>query len=499
MFGGEYIEMRMSETQRCNKVTIICHGLIGAIISAAYVIEVLKGSRTLLYLAMLMLLAVGPVAVEVGMYKKNPNSDVIRKVVAYSYAVMYAVVVLTTTSLLPFTYILPMLIVITLYGDIIYCVKIGVGAVIINVVDVVYRALTTGYRPDQIPDIEIRVIVMVILVIYLYLTTRVSKGINEDKQRDIEAEKDRVERLLNHIMHLSGELSGGVEQVDNHMSRLDKSVEEMSVAMEEVASGTQETAESVQNQLSRTQEIQNLIDEVGEVGVFIKERMDAATEEMESGVADMELLSKQSKQSRKANETVVSLMGELHTQAEKMNEIIGLINSIANRTSMLALNASIEAARAGGEAGASFSVVAKQVTDLADQTKVATVNIAELIGTVTDELNQVTDAVKVLEENTEAQDEKTENLNKSLNGIMEMTTIIAEKSTGLEKMIGKLSAANGDIVQNIQVISAITEEVTAHSSETLNSCKENQSIVDNVSHITAKLNQDAKELKSGQM
>lgn len=491
--------MRMSEMQRCNKVTMLCHGIIGAIISAAYVIEVLKGSRTILYLAMLMLLAVGPVIVEVAIYKKNPESDILRKVIAYSYAVMYAVVVFTTTSKLPFTYIVPMLIIITLYGDISYCLKVGVGGVLVNVADVIYKALDTGIARADLPDIEIRLIVMVIIVVYLCLTAKVLKQINEDKQQVLETEKEKVEQLLNHIMHLSGELSGGVEQVDNHMSRLDKSVEEMSVAMEEVASGTQETAESVQNQLSRTQEIQKLIDEVGEVGIFIKERMDAATGEMESGVADMELLSKQSKQSRKANETVVSLMGELHTQAEKMNEIIGLINSIANRTSMLALNASIEAARAGGEAGASFSVVAKQVTDLADQTKVATVNIAELIGTVTDELNQVTDAVKVLEENTEAQDEKTENLNRSLNGIMEMTTTIAEKSTGLEKMIGKLSAANGDIVQNIQVISAITEEVTAHSSETLNSCKENQAIVDNVSQITAKLNQDAKELKSGQM
>ena len=491
--------MKISEMQRCNKVTMLCHGIIGAIISAAYVIEVLKGSRTILYLAMLMLLAVGPVVVEAAIYKKDPESDILRKVIAYSYAVMYAVVVFTTTSRLPFTYIVPMLIIITLYGDISYCLRVGVGGVLVNVADVIYKALNTGIAKEDLPDIEIRLIVMVVIVVYLCLTAKVLKQINEDKQQVLETEKEKVERLLNQVMHLSGELSGGVEQVDDHMSRLDRSVDEMSTAMEEVAAGTQETAESVQNQLTRTQEIQKLIDEVGEVGVFIKERMDAATDEMESGVADMELLSRQSKQSRKANETVVSLMGELHTQAEKMNEIIGLINSIANRTSMLALNASIEAARAGGEAGASFSVVAKQVTDLADQTKVATVNIAELIGTVTDELNQVTEAVKVLEENTEAQDEKTENLNKSLNGIMEMTTTIAEKSTGLEKMIGKLSAANGDIVQNIQVISAITEEVTAHSSETLNSCKENQSIVDKVSQITAKLNQNAKELKSGHM
>lgn len=490
--------MTVSAMKRCNKVTMLCHAIIGLMISAAYLLEVVKGSRTIFYFAIIFLLALGPVIVEVIMYRRNPESNILRKVIAYSYAVLYTVAVFTTHSKLPFTYILPMLIVITLYGDIAYCVRIGVGAVIINVIDVAYKALTIGYTGDEIPDVEIRLIVMVMIVVYLFLTTRVSGQINQDKQKELETEKSKIEQLLKQVMRLSGELSGGVEQVDVHMNRLDKSVEEMSVAMDEVATGTQETAESVQNQLTRTQEIQKLIDEIDEVGIYIRDQMNHATGEMESSVADMELLSGQSKQSREANATVVGLMETLHTHAEKMNEIVSLITNIANKTSMLALNASIEAARAG-EAGASFSVVAKQVNALAGQTKEATVNITELIGTVTNELNQVTDAVKVMEKNTEAQDEKTEDLSRSLNSIMDMTTMIDEKTTSLEKMIEKLSVANGDIVQNIQTISAISEEVTAHSSETLNTCRENQEIVDEVSRITAKLNENAQELKSGQV
>lgn len=489
--------MEISEISRCNKVTLLCHGILSALISAAYLLEVIKGSRGIAYFAMIALLCLVPIIMEIMIYRKNPGSTVLRKVIAYSYALLYAVAVFTTNSKLPFTYILPMLIVITLYGDISYCMKIGVGGVLLNVVDVGYRAVTVGFAKDEIPDLEIRILVMIIIVLYLYLTTRVSRQINQDKQQELAAEKEKIERLLNQVMRLSNELSGGVEQVDVQMGRLDKSVKDMSAAMEEVASGTYETAESVQSQLVRTEEIQRLIDEVGEVGVYIKERMDTATGEMESGVADMELLSRQSKQSREANATVVELMKELHIQAGKMNEIVGLITSIANKTSMLALNANIEAARAG-EAGAGFSVVAKQVNELADQTKVATVNIAELIGTVTSELNQVTDAVKVVEDNAEAQEQKTESLNNSLNGIKDMTSTIAEKTSDLEQMIVKLAAANGDIVHNIQTISAITQEVTAHSSETLNTCKENQEIVGEVSRITAKLNEDAHELKREQ-
>lgn len=489
--------MKTSEIARINKVALLCHGIIDGLITAAYLIEVLKGSRTIAYYALLALLAVAPVIVEIIIYKMDPESSKLRHIMACSYGVLYVMVVFTTYSALPFTYIFPMLIVVMLYGDKGFCTRVGIIGILVNVANVAYKAITVGYAKDEVPDVEITLIVTAVVVIYLIMTTKLTQQISVEKQEELAAGKDKIERLLNQVMRLSGELSDGVGKVDDHMTRLDKSVEEMGIAMEEVATGTQETAESVQNQLTRTEEIQKLIDEVAEVGVYIKENMDTASHEVKSGVTNMEALFAQSKQSREANASVVELMNELIIQAEKMNEITGLITSIANKTSMLALNASIEAARAG-EAGSGFAVVAKQVAELSDQTKEATVNITDLINTVASELNQVTDAVKVVEENAEAQDEKTEDLNKSLHNIMDMTANIVERTSSLEQMIEKLATANGDIVQNIQVISAITEEVTAHSSETLNTCKENQEIVSEVTRIAAKLNENAQDLKNAQ-
>ena len=137
------------ETATVNKVTILCHGVISGIISAAYLLEVIKGSRTILYFALIALLALVPTAVEYAMYRKNPASVRIRSVVASSYALLYAVAVFTTHSKLPFTYILPMLIVITLYGNIGYCMRVGVGGILVNVADVAYKALTVGYGKDR--------------------------------------------------------------------------------------------------------------------------------------------------------------------------------------------------------------------------------------------------------------------------------------------------------------------------------------------------------------
>ncbi len=439
---------------------------------------------------MIAALAMVPVIAEAVLYKVNKESRAIKHVMACCYLALYAVAIFTTNSILPFTYIIPMMVVITLYSDQKYCLAIGVAAMLFNIGDVAYQAVTTGYAKEELPDVEIRLLLVALIVIYVVITTRVIQAINENKHHELELEKGKIEKMLQEMLRLSGELSVGIEQVDQYMGRLDKSTEEMGSAMEEVNSGTEETAESVQNQLIRTEEIQKLIDSVREVGEHI-------TEGMEKAAANMEELMHQSEKSREANAKVVVLMKDLQEQAEKMNAIITLITSVANRTGMLALNASIEAARAG-EAGRGFAVVATQVTELSEQTKQAAVNITELIQAVTGELQQVIEAVGVLEENTKAQDEKSVQLGKSLRVITDMTESIAERTKGMEQMITDLSVANGDIVQNIQTISAVTQEVTAHSSETMNTCHDNRQIVSEVSKVAARLNKNAQELKRTQ-
>ena len=79
---------------------------------------------------------------------------------------------------------------------------------------------------------------------------------------------------------------------------------------------------------------------------------------------------------------------------------------------------------------------------------------------------------------------------------MEGTDSVAHQAEELLQIVEELEAANRDIVENIQTISAITEEVSAHANETYDACEENTSMVESVSGIVVNLNEGAQMLQN---
>ena len=196
-----------------------------------------------------------------------------------------------------------------------------------------------------------------------------------------------------------------------------------------------------------------------------------------------------------AGKDVAGALEKFKKTADEMNSITVIITDVASQTKLLALNASIEAARAG-EAGRGFAVVATEISNLAGQTSQATENINTLIGDV---VNQVGTMVTTIERLLQIDDEESKCASEtaeSFNKISGTVDIIKQHTADLDDLVGRLSQANEDIVNSIQTTTAVTEEVTAHATETYDVSLQNQEVVNALGDLVKSLNEDAELLKA---
>lgn len=487
--------MNFSEKAYANKVAIISHTAIDVILLAFYVLEWAKGARTLSYIAVIAGFTVLPVAAEWIIFLKDRESQLIRHIMGTTYSLFYIFAIFTTNSAFTFVYAIPMYMVITLYMDVPYCVAIASGGFLANVFYVAREALTIGYSSAELPDMVIRLGCMLLAGIYMISVTSAIKKSNANSMAEIHGQQEKTSRLLSDVLTVSDNMITGIAEVTEKMALVRQSVEHIHGSMNEVSAGSNESAQSIQIQMQKTAQIQSHITRVKDTTGAMEQNVSGTAGLVEAGRCHMDELAAQVEKSMNANEQVLQKMQELKEYTVQMNTIIETITSITNSTGMLALNASIEAARAG-EAGRGFAVVANQISGLANQTKSATVNITDLIENINKELESVAEAVDVVTESNRANADSTRVVQENFATITEGTKTIDMQTRELVDIVDRLEEANALIVENIQTVSAITEEVSAHASETYDACEENTRMVEKVTGIVHELSAGAEKLKN---
>lgn len=490
-------EQRFNSARAMNKIAVACHMVIGLVLEVAYLMEVVKGSRTMGYYLVFSLITAVPVVLELLLYLKSPEDLRLRYVIGVAYSVFYLFVVFTTVNMIAFTYIIPICIVLMLYSDVKLCTWVSGIGFAVNVVFLAWQGIAGNIKSEDMATYEIRVAVLLLVVIFLFLATRTLERINQTKLQELDQEKDNVSSLLDRVMRVSGQMSGGILNVAQQMRDLGSAVEETRDAMQEVSAGTNETAETVQNQLVKTEEIQNQIGQMGDVMNTISQSMAGAKDSVRNGRENLDILRTQMGNSENVGKMVVEDMKELETYTANMQTIIDMITNVASQTSLLALNASIEAARAG-EAGKGFAVVATEISNLANQTQGATVNITDVIQSVSDKLKVAVNAVEELMASTQKQSESAVQAVESFEKIAENTNQVDEQSRRLDQAVKQLADANSVIVGSIQTVSAVMEEVSAHSQETFRVSENNTKIVEEVDRLMEGLSSQAQQLEQVQ-
>lgn len=486
----------ITETTRMNKAAVLCYTVLISIISLAYILEVVKHNRTVLYILICLVLLWAPAVMTFLTYKKDTDSGKIRYLVAVGFWIAHTYLVFSANNDLVFTYAIAMLIITNVFADIKFSVIVAVLYNIANIASVAYIAVSVGLSPQKLVTSEIQILLMIVVGVFNIIMSRTGNENAQQRLAEVNNEKSNVSALLEKTMQTSQSITAGILHMTTQMEVLGDSVSQTRDAMEEVRAGSTETAESIQTQLIMTEEIQNRIDEVSKTADIIGASLQKTKENIAAGSANMEELEEQVKTSEQSGKAATLKLAELEEYANNMQTIVELINNIADQTGLLSLNASIEAARAG-EAGRGFAVVASEISSLANQTQEATENIEKLIGDIVAKLGDVSQAINAFVEGNSRQQEVAIRTVENYDMIEKDSAEIEQNTELLGSVVSKLAQANHQIVESIQNISAITEEVSAHSNETFDSSQKNSEIVEEVVTIVEVLKNKAQAL-SGQ-
>ena len=172
---------------------------------------------------------------------------------------------------------------------------------------------------------------------------------------------------------------------------------------------------------------------------------------------------------------VSNLMGEINQAAEqvnslseqskKINSVLSVIGGIAEQTNLLALNAAIEAARAG-EQGRGFAVVADEVRSLASRTQDSTLEINEMLGELHNLVTAAVDAMHASQQSCNRSVESSRAISESLGAVTTSVTTINDMSTQIATAATEQSSVTEEINRNVYAIQEIVNELTQSSKTT---------------------------------
>jgi methyl-accepting chemotaxis protein len=271
---------------------------------------------------------------------------------------------------------------------------------------------------------------------------------------------------LNGMRHSLREMVRGIASTAEHLA----------AASEEISAGASQSAETARVQAEQTRQVATAMAEmsaaVGEVSENSHTASDSshrAAEAAHQGGQVVEEALDTMRRIADSSSNVAARITKLGHSSEQIGEIVAVIDEIADQTNLLALNAAIEAARAG-EQGRGFAVVADEVRKLAERTTKATKEIATMIESIQVEAKSAVEAIEAGSHDVGIGVEKTTASGTALQEIIRASEQVGDMISRIATAATEQSSATVEVNSNVTQISNLTEESSAAAEQTAKAC-----------------------------
>jgi len=309
------------------------------------------------------------------------------------------------------------------------------------------------------------------------------------------AEQKAKARTMARAQAVAEKLSTATEEVSSAIQEASGAIHELEKTMQQIATGSQQASAAAEESRTAINQIEKASDEANKTAALSKDKVNTLQQLAKSTTADVEALISGVGGAAKANLESAKMIVELERLSDEIGKIVHAVARIADQTNLLALNAAIEAARAG-EHGKGFAVVADEVRNLAEISEKSARGIQEVV-------NEIQNQVKIVAADTEGagrqgleEVEKAKAITKDLSQIAQDMVVIQQSCEVISVNATQAVTGAREYLKGAEQIASASEEASSGCEEAQKSVQEQSKAYNEMSDAARSMAELAEGLKA---